>query len=217
MLETIRECLITLDNQISYTDCMEISLLRFIQLLFINTDLEENQETYTFNFSKLNQSNIHPELLFFLERNNIIYKTKIDFENKGYDLRRNWCLFLNNRQIFEYIKENKYEVRSSFRNLVSFCNYFLKLDLENNTEYEPNYLFQILLNKFELNNFTINAIVFSYENKYKDSYISDEEITIYNNRMDCMICNNSTNWLWHITWRYCDICKLPGHSQIDSV
>jgi hypothetical protein len=120
---------------ISYTDCFEISLLRFLHVLFgrngqINLNYLKNftGENELYNYFLINPN---------YNNNSDYYETY-----EGFKLRADWCSFLNNRHFFQYKKENKYEVCASFNNLISFVHYFIpNIKTPNtNTIHIENYL-----------------------------------------------------------------------------
>lgn len=118
-----------------YTDCFEISLLRFLHYIFgknghIDMELLKRD---------MNESNCCKSLITFFEVNN---KYNLDAEyyvtEKGLNDRAEWCRFLNNSKLFNYKKENRYEICASLENLFTFFrNYFPKNDFEDDIKVVP--------------------------------------------------------------------------------
>lgn len=124
------------NNQtICYTDCFEISLLRFLHFVFGKNghiDLELLKHD-------MNDSEECKKILAFFSENNS-YNLEADYyvTEQGLNDRAKWCKFLNNSKLFNYKKENKYELCASLENLFTFFrNYFPKNDFEDNIKVVP--------------------------------------------------------------------------------
>lgn len=119
------------DDVIMYTDCFEISLLRFLHLVFgVDGQINMNQ------LYKYMDDSIHSKSLYdFFDRNNS-YANEPEFyiSGEGMELRTKWAVFLNNSKLFKYKKDNKYEVCASIENLLLFFDkYFPKMNVSNDS------------------------------------------------------------------------------------
>ena len=111
-------------NKISYTDCFEISLLRFLHAVFLKKD--ENSFKIDIDRMKcfMNINRFCKQIIQFFTNNPEIYLDKDYYENDGYTIRTKWCIFLNNRPFFRYKLQNKFEVCASLDNLITFFQVF---------------------------------------------------------------------------------------------
>ena len=126
------------DEEISYTDCFEISLLRFLQCVYnkkLDNELVVDVDRMK-NFM-LDTPECQQIIEFFTENQEIELLEKY-YQNKklkGYKLRTEWCKFLNKRSFFRYKIDNKYELCASLHNLFLFFNvFFPKLYLDQPTD-----------------------------------------------------------------------------------
>ncbi|MBU3733949.1 MAG: hypothetical protein FGM30_05555, partial [Candidatus Fonsibacter sp.] len=165
---------IKINNIIEYKDCFEISLLRFINIIFgkdnkidinkirrlIGNGYETN-EFYNF-ISKYNNFDIKSDQY-----------TSTFFR----DIRTKWCNFLNNRDIFHYKFENKYKLTPSINNFFSFFSYFFNLRF---TEESDNKNLSNLMKFLSPNNHFKAKL---YKNGYigKDKIYEETIIKIYVN------------------------------------
>jgi len=160
---------------IKYTDCFEISLLRFLHLIFGNNGL-----------MVLNQI---PNLIYnneiydyFLTNKSFYYDTTYYETTNGFKERAKWCDFLNERTIFKYKKQNNYEVCASLENLFSFFSYFFNIFFENKSYQENlNKLSQVLSTKdkeikFELYNFGNMSTDTFYMNSYIKIFVNNDNL-----------------------------------------
>lgn len=167
---------------IQYTDCFEISLLRFLHLLFGKNN--------KINLKKLMIFCNNNELLEFF-KNNQIYSNESDYyeTRNGFDFRAKWCCFLNNRNIFKYKKEDKYEVCASFDNLFNFFTYFfpnIKLNYD-----------QVLQNIEENFNIIFKNVNSKYSAKV-DIKITDMDEELYMNSYVSIFANKYNLYDWEI-------------------
>lgn len=109
---------------ISYTDCFEISLLRFLHLIFG----ENNKINLELLQQDMDNSSYCTDLVnFFTLRNYFSNDEYYYFTEIGLNERADWCKFLNDSKIFTYKKEDKYEVCATVENLFTFFRiYFPK-------------------------------------------------------------------------------------------
>jgi hypothetical protein len=140
------------EDIVSYTDCFEISLLRFIHLIFGKNnkiDLELLQ-------IDMDNSKYCSDLVdFFTLRNYFSNDEYYYFTEIGLVERADWCKFLNDSKIFKYKQEDKYEVCATFENLFTFFKiYFPK----------NNFGSEVTLD-ITVNNIESNKLFKCYENK----------------------------------------------------
>ncbi len=111
-------------QKISYTDCFEISLLRFLHSIF----LKKVDYCYKMDIQRMATymyANKHcKQIIKFFLNNPDIHLDADYYENEGYPLRTKWCIFLNKRPFFRYKLEDKFEVCASPENLFSFFRIF---------------------------------------------------------------------------------------------
>lgn len=111
-------------RRINYTDCFEISLLRFIQSVFIKKD----NQSYKIDIDRMkyfmNENKFCKQIIKFFTNNPNIYLDQDHYENDGYPIRTKWCLFLNKRAFFRYKIDDKFELCASLNNLFAFFKVF---------------------------------------------------------------------------------------------
>ncbi len=133
MLETT-ECISISNNERSYTDCMEFSLLRFVHMIYyINPESDTSTSTST-NTSTYNQNitlNINPDLSEFIQRFPIIHSKGNYYLNGDGVIERNaWAQFVSDRPYFDYYRTDGAELFTSIRNVIIFCKEMLGMDLD---------------------------------------------------------------------------------------
>jgi hypothetical protein len=109
-LETT-ECIEINNNGKLYTDCMEFSLLRLIQLLlFENKEVVELDE---WEYSKNIKYN--DEILEFIKKYPIIYrKAEYYLENEsGIQQRSDWASLVSDRNLLDYYRNDNAELFTS--------------------------------------------------------------------------------------------------------
>lgn len=207
-LESISYNLISfVDNneEISYTDCFEVSLLRFLQCIFNNKlDNKLVVDVDRMKYFMLDTPECQ-QLIEFFKKNQEIELLEKYYQNKksnGYKLRTEWCQFLNKRSFFRYKIDNKYELCASLHNLFLFFNvFFPKLYLDQPTD---NMKIARLAKKL--------AIDINLQTK-----ISHTKNQFYNT-FDLEIKINDTSYNWHL-YQYFkndeDSCgkRITGHSE----
>ena len=117
-----------------YTDCMEFSLLRFIQMIF-SSEKEINEELSSKYHIDLNHDliEVHPDLQSYIERFPKIYKDgKYYLEGEGAKEREEWAKFVSNRTYFQYYRPDAAELFTNLYNIIMICKELLgmKLDLK---------------------------------------------------------------------------------------
>ena len=182
---------------ISYTDCFEISLLRFLHVLFGKNGRIDLIKLHKF-------AGINELYNYFLTNPN--YSNNSDYyeTSEGFKLRADWCSFLNNRNIFQYKKENKYEVCASFNNLINFVHHFLPNVQSPNT------------NTIHIENY-LNFLFRQINNNISLKYVSFQEITddIYINTTISISINEKHIYDWEV-YQYFNkdtFVRRTGHSD----
>jgi hypothetical protein len=185
---------------IKYTDCFEISLLRFLHLIFGNNG--------TVELNKVPNLQPNDELdYYFYENKSFYYDINYYETNLGFKERARWCDFLNERNIFKYKMENKYEVCASLENLFSFFSHFFNITFENKN-YQDN--LNKLANILSTDNLQIRFKLFSFGNKTSDSFYMNSFIKIF--------VNDDNLYDWEITQYFnvendCITERVTGHSD----
>ena len=149
MLETT-ECIEIKNNGRNYTDCMEFSLLRFLQLLMYDKEQLCNylQSSYvlkeSINKNDLQMSNksLYIELLEFIGRYPYIYPyAKYYLSNpEGIEQREDWTKLVSDRNFFDYYRNDGAELFTSVENILNFFNGFFGMDLNITPEYHQQSL-----------------------------------------------------------------------------
>jgi hypothetical protein len=104
---------------IEYTDCVEVSLLHMLHTFFIDFNNAKQM-----NETLVREKVTHTELLYFLLNNNYIM-SDVQFRNKkGLKIRTEWTELLTRRDGFEYVIDDKYELKSTLPNLTHFFDVF---------------------------------------------------------------------------------------------
>jgi hypothetical protein len=212
------------DNKIiSYTDCFEISLLRFLQCAFVSNetiDLNDKTETNSLNKLVVNLDRMKsftlgtPEcthLIDFFTKNQKIELDEEYYQNDesdGYKLRTDWCIFLNKRPFFKYKKDDKYELCASLHNLFTFFNVFLpKLNLE-----QPTDKMKLIRLATKLSTDDLDISI-----SLKSKITCENTEYYYTNDMN--ICINNINYNWHL-YQYFENDngifgdRITGHSEL---
>jgi hypothetical protein len=170
-----------------YTDCFEISLLRFLHLTFGEKEKINLDKLKTFMDNDYEKNELYQ---FFVNNQNYSNDSDYYVTKEGYDIRTKWCEFLNKRNFFTYVKDDNYEVCSSPENLVMFFMYFfpkMKLTdkvIDANPEEMIYKLFEYLKNFI---NYKVNV--------YTHSVYSDK---LYANTTIKIFVNNNNLYEWEI-------------------
>lgn len=178
--EPIFQTRIKINGNIDYKDCFEISLLRFIHIVFG----KENRIDMNKLQCLMGNGFENNELYNFLSQNNIFENETNNNSTIFLNQRTNWCIFLNNREFFQYKIDGKYKLSSSIFNFFSFFKNFF------------NFRFQIdndnknLSNLMKFLNPENQIVAKLYKNGYigKDKIFEESIIKIYING------NNLYNW-----------------------
>ncbi len=166
MLET-SECIPIKNNGRDYTDCMEFSLFRFMQLIFFS-----EEEILTNKFSNYNiyyenkLINIHNDIRVWISRFPKIYKeASFYLDGDGANEREEWAKFVSDKPYFEYYRIDGAELFTNIRNIIIFCKELLGMNL-NLDDPEPDNLRNI---QSILNEYTNKKIKFYINYKEKDN------------------------------------------------
>ncbi len=128
MLETT-ECVPIKNNGRDYTDCMEFSLLRFMQIILFSEDQikEKGYSEYVIN----EKMRIHDDIRNWIERFPRIYE-KADYYigEMGLIEREEWSKFVSDRSYFEYYRTDGAELFTNIKNIIIFCKELLGMDLD---------------------------------------------------------------------------------------
>ncbi len=165
MLETT-ECVEINNNERIYTDCMEFSLLRFLQLIMNDASQIKNNGKSTYNLEHLIINNNHQlsinnfiELKTFIDNYSYIYSnaqyyldTKI-----GLEQRAEWSKLVSDKDFFDYYRNDGAELFTSITNIINFFNGFFSMELDN-TEISHQTSFDLIISKFESPNKKISII-----------------------------------------------------------
>lgn len=134
MLETSECVLIHNTNNRSYTDCMEWTLLRFMQLmLYDQTTLIDGKMKYVLPSEY--DLKISEEINSYILKNNIIHIDTEYYESeKGIIERTEWVKLMSDHQnLFDYYRNDKAELFTNVFNIILFCEHFfgIKCNEEN--------------------------------------------------------------------------------------
>eukprot|EP01038_Epipyxis_sp_PR26KG_P014126 gene14126-18954_t len=146
------ECRFISNKSREYTDCMEFSLLRFLQLLGYDEGqmINDRQSSYSENIKSI-CSNIDNDLLEFINKYPFIYSETQPYISKdGIQQRSDWAEFVSDRKFLDYYRNDNAELFTSIENIFQFFNGFFQLDLllENN----PQENFDKIASTFSNNN-----------------------------------------------------------------
>ena len=125
-LETT-ECISIVNKGRSYTDCMEFSLLRFLQLL-AHCPEQIEQSGYSDYSDKVNVGLIGE----FIKAHGPIFKFEeyyLDEKSPGVTERADWAEFVSDRDFLHYYRNDSAELFTSVANIIRFFNGFYNLDL----------------------------------------------------------------------------------------
>lgn len=228
VLET-SECIPIQNDNITYTDCMEFSLLRFMQLLLYDAKQmsKEGFSHYPKDMGRLQE---------FVRKYNKIYKESGYYlGDAGKEEREEWACFLSRLDFMIYYRNDDCELFTCLENIYRFCNAFLGMKLVIDNE-DQN--LQLIAQKFSNRN--KNIILLVKERRIGKKEMKMKEIMDLLLRPDCeyfkqmekrhfvtntktviYICiNNVHKYEWTITETYFDgQCEyanryITGHSVI---
>lgn len=124
----IPECIQIINNGRKYKDCMEFSLLRFLQLC----TCDPKQITY-YNFSSYPiEISSNPMLKDFIIGFPTIFPNSEFYSDtkSGFRQRYKWVELLSNKPFFDYYQNDKSELFTSVENIIYFFNGFFHMNLD---------------------------------------------------------------------------------------
>ena len=130
MLETT-ECVQINNNERIYTDCMEFSLLRFLQLIMYDSNQITDISKSKYNLDIYNINDIDTllitnfvELKSFIDNYPDIYKKAQYYlsDKIGLEQREEWSKLVSDREFFDYYRNDGAELFTSISNVINFFN-----------------------------------------------------------------------------------------------
>lgn len=202
-LEPIVQTNIKIDP-IYYHDSFEISLLRFIHIIFGEGN-KINMDKVRYLMGDSYENN---ELYNFLAQNIKFEKKSGNYTNSYFlKQRMEWCRFLNNRPFFNYKFDNKYKLCSSLGNIFAFFWYFFPFKFKSTNDHKT---LSKLMDFLSIDN-EFSAKLF--KNGYIGRDKSFEELTIKLYIND----NNLYDWYMYQYFEYNDnivSCEISGNSEL---
>ncbi len=177
-LETT-ECIEINNHGKVYTDCMEFSLLRFIQMIF-SSEKEINEECLSKYHIDLNHDliEVHPDLKSYIERFPKIYKDgKYYLEGEGAKEREEWAKFVSDRPYFQYYRPDGAELFTNIYNIIILCKELLgmKFDLQEDDETESIRMISKIISEYRGSKFKINI----EDEVITTTYLPPEKILLF--------------------------------------
>ena len=174
MLET-SECIEISNNKRIYTDCMEFSLLRFLQLCTY-----DSEQIITEKFSFYPDTIIYNDLLNnYVAKYPIIYPDAAfyDLSENGKKQRETWANFVSDKDFLDYYRNDSAKLFTSVQNIIKFFNGFFQIELDiNNHQESLDKISKIFSNKKKYISLKIK-----YIDKHK-MYMSIKEVMKYISR-----------------------------------
>ncbi len=176
-----------LNKDIEVDDCFELSLLRFLHLIFgsngvINyTNLEKYMDLTKKPCDDLND--------FFLDNPGILNDPMYYYSDAGVNLRKKWVELLSERDFFEY-KKSDYLINSTIKNFFNFMeNFFPKLRV--NRELSNNFLIEDIYSQL---NFNWDSLELKYGEFQKVIGTSIHQSSIQN-----IVINKTPVFVWEMS------------------
>ena len=247
MLETSECILIHNTNNRSYTDCMEWTLLRFMQLMLYDENyLIDNQLTKNVPYNFITFClNINKTILNYIKNYNIIYVETEHYETiNGITERTEWVKLLSDHDnLFDYYRNDKAELFTNVHNILMFCKHFFNIEnISNNNTQQTNlniialYFSQItkkniLLKIIETKTNKINnrmkdlcQLLSKQDEKLTDRNIQNNFFSAINKKIHIEITINEEKYLWTLMEYYLDDKYtefenkfITGHSVINKI
>jgi len=123
VLETT-ECIPINNGSITYTDCMEFSLLRFLQLLLYDPR-QIGKDGFSF------YPNMEGLIKTHIKKYGKIYEIAEYYLSDGKIEREEWANFLSNKEFMKYYRNDNCELFTCLTNIFNFFNIFLGLKFKN--------------------------------------------------------------------------------------
>lgn len=134
------------NNDVEIDDCFELSLLRFIQLIFGSNGVINL--TNLGKFMDLTIKECEELYDFFLDNPGIFVDSNFYYSDAGVNLRKKWLELLSGRN-FEYKKANSI-IQPSIKNFIKFLENFLP-KLKINNELAINFLLEEVYSQINFN------------------------------------------------------------------
>jgi hypothetical protein len=133
MLET-SECIEISNDGRNYTDCMEFSLLRFLQLCSYDLD-QIIKNKFSFYPNEIVKNNL---ISIYTNEYPIIYPDSIfyNLSENGQKQRESWSKFVSDRDFLDYYRNDFAELFTSVENIIKFFNGFFEMNLDINNHDE---------------------------------------------------------------------------------
>ena len=149
MLET-GECIVIHNQNRVYTDCMEFSLLRFLQLLTCDINQIRKDGKSQYNMDK---DLIHNKLKKFINKFPYIHKFLTNYQNNVKE-RSKWSETISDTDGIDYYRNDSSELFTSVENIFNFLKVFL--NLEQFIDFSKNLTLQEKFDKISANFTTAN-------------------------------------------------------------
>ena len=178
MLETSESIEIKNKDRI-YTDCMEYSLLRFLQLCTY-----DSEQILKDKFSFYPDEIIYNDLINkYINNYPIIYPDAdfYDLSENGKEQRNSWSEFISDRDFLDYYRNDYAELFTSVENIIKFFNGFFQMNLDTNEDNHQKSL-NLISEKFSNNKKKISIKITKIE-KHK-MYMEIRQIIKYLSRPD---------------------------------
>ena len=156
MLET-GECILINNQNRVYTDCMEFSLLRFLQLLTCNVNQLKINGFSDYNINRILLNN---KLKNFIDNFPKIYKL---LENYEYNVkeRSKWSETISDMNTIDYYRNDKSELFTSVENIFNFIETFININEFKNMGDELSFQdkFDMIASNFSTNDKEIKIVL----------------------------------------------------------
>ena len=156
MLET-GECILINNQNRVYTDCMEFSLLRFLQLLTCDVNQLKINGFSDYNINRIVLNN---KLKNFIDNFPKIYKL---LENYEYNVkeRSKWSETISDMNTIDYYRNDKSELFTSVENIFNFIETFVNINELKNIGDELSYQekFDMIASYFSTNDKEIKIVL----------------------------------------------------------
>ncbi len=131
MLETT-ECIGINSKGREYTDCMEFSLLRFLQLMLFSASQVSDQGSSSYPPKEdARLRDCSQDLLDYIHAHPTIEQsaTHYNCSAEGKQERNDWAAFVSDRHFMEYYRNDRAELFTNISNIIRFYNGFFSLNL----------------------------------------------------------------------------------------
>jgi hypothetical protein len=174
------------NSGIEVDDCFELSLLRFIHLIFgSNGCINFTNFTKYIDLTKKECEELYD---FFLDNPGIFDDAKFYYSEAGINLRKKWVEFLSLRN-FEY-KKSESIINPNIKNLIKFLeNFFPKININNNLS--NNFLLQEVYSQL---NFNWESLELVYGEFQKIIGTSIHQSSVQN-----IVINKTPIFIWEMT------------------